>query len=116
MLTKCFHKFKVREAVLRLGVIAWTLEWIDKLALRSVVGLVGAGIVWMSACLGLVHLMLVLEPVLFLQTKLVFLELLAAQGRLIHRTGAGHGHSAWLKVAVSVAHGGIKWIKEKKYE
>ncbi len=89
------------------GIVAWTGGGDDELALGRVVGLcaiVRHRVVGMGACLGQVHLLLLLKPVLFLQPELVLLILLTAQGGLLERTDTRHGHSARLKVAVSVAH------------
>lgn len=49
-----------------------------------------------------IHLMLMLEPVLFLQPELVLLELLAPK-RCILKWADG-GHATWFVVAESVAH------------
>lgn len=49
-----------------------------------------------------IHLMLMCEPVLFLQPKLVLLELLAPQRGILEWTNGGH--ATWFVVAESVAH------------
>lgn len=112
MLTEGLKEFKVSKSVLGSGVVAWAVDGADVLTLG---GEVAAGGIEVSVVDGIVrvsggleaHLVLVLESVFLLESELVFLVLFVAKGclcGLVVRADAGHGHPAWLKVAVSVAH------------
>ncbi|KAH7028405.1 hypothetical protein BKA57DRAFT_443897 [Linnemannia elongata] len=83
MLTKGLKEFKVCESVLGCGVVAWAGFGLDVVALGGEVTIAGDGIVRGCLC------------------------------GLVVWTDAGHGHPAWLKVAVSVAH---YWLLESSME
>lgn len=106
MLTEGLEEFKVCESVLGRGIVAWAAFGLDVVTLGGEVTFAGDRIMRVGGGLE-THLVLVLESVLFLESELVFLVLFVAQGclsGLVVWTDAGHGHPAWLKVAVSVAH------------